>query len=206
MLLSNHPEKRRRRCAAISVETVQEGDFALCETCLPERPPRCQGLRSNMRPNGQSRRSYATASTGSSHSLLIAEGSPAGTMNARCENASPGAAPCQCLVSAGMHTARLEPLRLLPVDLVIATSAYCDEHLRATMMDMPMIAASRLEGYVVDGDFRGIKHRRQITLSNEILCETVIRIAHRKCTWIVHTPYSTPMQKECPMSVRHVLP
>ena len=101
---------------------------------------------------------------------------------------------------------RLELLRLLPVDLVIATSAYCDEHLRATMMDMPMIAASRLEGYVVDGDFRGIKHRRQITLSNEILCETVIRIAHRKCTWIVHTTYSTPMQKECPMSVRHVLP
>ena len=96
--------------------------------------------------------------------------------------------------------------RLLPVDLVIATSAYCDEHLRATMMDMPMIAASRLEGYVVDGDFRGIKHRRQITLSNEILCETIIRIAHRKCTWIVHTPYSTPMQKEYPMSVRHVLP
>ena len=75
---------------------------------------------------------------------------------------------------------------LLAFDLVVASAAHGDEHLGSTVVDVPVVAASRLEGDVVDGDFGSVKHRCKITLTYEILGEAVVRLSHRKCAWVFH--------------------
>lgn len=75
---------------------------------------------------------------------------------------------------------------LLAFDLVVASAAHGDEHLVSTVVDVPVVAASRLEGDVVDGDFGSVKHRCKITLTYEILGEAVVRLSHRKCAWVFH--------------------
>lgn len=75
---------------------------------------------------------------------------------------------------------------LLAFDLVVASAAHGDEHLGSTVVDVPVVAASRLESDVVDGDFGSVKHRCKITLTYEILGEAVVRLSHRKCAWVFH--------------------
>ena len=82
--------------------------------------------------------------------------------------------------------AGLEFLWLLSLDLVVAAAADRDEHLRRIVVDVPVVAATRLEGHVMDGDLRGLKYRRKVALPHEVLCETVIRLPHRKCARIFH--------------------
>ena len=42
----------------------------------------------------------------------------------------------------------------------------------------PVVAASRLEGDVVDGKFRSVEHRREIALTYEILGKAVVRLSY----------------------------
>ena len=54
--------------------------------------------------------------------------------------------------------ASFEFLGFLAFDLVVASTTHCDEHLGSAVMHMPVVAASRLEGNVVDGKFRSVEH------------------------------------------------
>ena len=80
----------------------------------------------------------------------------------------------------------LEFLGLLAFDLVVASAAHGDEYLGSTVVDVPVVAASRLEGDVVDGKFRSVEHRREIALTYKILGKAVVRLSHGKCAWIFH--------------------
>lgn len=53
-------------------------------------------------------------------------------------------------------------------------------------VDMPIIAASRLECHVVDGDLRRFKHRGKIALPDKVLCKAIVRLPHRERTRILH--------------------
>lgn len=75
---------------------------------------------------------------------------------------------------------------LLAFDLVVASAAHCDEHLGSAVMYMPVVAASRLEGDVVDGKFRSVEHRREIALTYEILGKAVVWLSYGECAWIFH--------------------
>ena len=50
----------------------------------------------------------------------------------------------------------LELLWLLSLDLVVAATADRDEYLRRVVMDVPVVAATRLEGHVMDGNLRSL--------------------------------------------------
>ena len=100
---------------------------------------------------------YSSGSTGSSHSL---EASSPGTSTDRCENQPSAAAPCQCFTPSGTfdHVAGTERARRLAPFLVPAASAHAHEQLPAAlfgMMDVPMVAAARLERHVEDGHLGG---------------------------------------------------
>lgn len=82
--------------------------------------------------------------------------------------------------------ASFEFLGFLTFDLVVASTTHCDEHLGSAVMYVPVVAASWLEGDVVDGKFRSVKHRREIALTYEILGKAVVRLSHGKCAWIFH--------------------
>ena len=79
--------------------------------------------------------------------------------------------PVLCVGGNAHGFACLEFPGLLAFDLVVASAAHGDEHLGSTVVDVPVVAASRLEGDVVDGDFGSVKHRCKITLTYEILGE-----------------------------------
>ena len=52
--------------------------------------------------------------------------------------------------------ASFEFLGFLTFDLVVASTTHCDEHLGSAVMYVPVVAASWLEGDVVDGKFRSV--------------------------------------------------
>lgn len=82
--------------------------------------------------------------------------------------------------------ASFEFLGFLTFNLVVASAAHGDEHLGSAVMYMPVVAASRLEGDVVDGKFRSVEHRREIALTYEILGKAVVRLSYGECAWIFH--------------------
>ena len=133
-------------------------------------------------------------------------------MKARCEHDSPGGGAMPVLRIRGDADGLpgLELLWLLSLDLVVAATADRDEYLRRVVMDVPVVAATRLEGHVMDGNLRSLEHRSKVALSHEVLREAVVRFSHRECARIFHcrpalsfmlctVPYSTPGEKECPM-------
>lgn len=66
--------------------------------------------------------------------------------------------------------------------LIPAPSGYADEHLPAAAlrpMDVPVVAAARLEGHVGNGDLLA-RNRGQVAVAGEILCEGRVRLADRE--------------------------
>ena len=78
------------------------------------------------------------------------------------------------------HIAGHEWLRLFAPFLIPASARYAHQHLSAAlgrMVDMPVVAAAGLEGYIHYFYLR-IGHRRQVTLPCEILRIGVVRCAY----------------------------
>ena len=74
------------------------------------------------------------------------------------------------------HIPRMKRLRRLSGFLIKPTACHADQNLPAAalrMMDMPVVAAPRLEGHIVNAHLcRG--DRRKVTLPNEILCKGIV--------------------------------
>ena len=79
------------------------------------------------------------------------------------------------------HVAGAQALGGLALFLVPAFAIHADEHLPAAlarMVDVPVVAAARLEGHVEDGQVVvGVGERVEIALPDEVLRETVVGLA-----------------------------
>lgn len=101
---------------------------------------------------------------------------------AMCAKLEFGAAPCQCLVSGATYTTSpgLSSTGLFAPLLVVAAPAHGGEDLAGLVVNMPVVAAARLERDVGNVDFLARDQRRQIALPDEILGVCVVRRAQRE--------------------------
>ena len=86
--------------------------------------------------------------------------------------------PVLCLGRNSDNRARTHLLRLLAFLDIPATTGYADEHLHRLMVDVPVVTAARLKGYVHWATVLCIE-RCQIAITDEILGVGCIQLALR---------------------------
>ena len=94
------------------------------------------------------------------------------------------------------HVAGVELNWLLAPLLVVAAPAHGNENLTGLVMDMPVVAATRLECDVGNVDFLARDQQCQIALPNEILGVCVFPMHGRIRTTPAATPCSTNVSAE----------